>query len=556
MVRIIGRFGRFVCPREGDPRSQKHSTMAICRLQREPGASKGAVGVGGNEARQPVQGFSRARGDKILDFEAILTSRFCSFVSNRRLGFTNLALLKEGKSWRGEEHDIELVWSVKSGKTRVFWNGNNISHYFREEHLFEEVNFSWESGTGERFQILASEKPCIDRPQYELLVDGFSFFSLPKPSQLRLVDNFSAAVSVLSDDDEVQTVGSTDIEPVPENALYDETEADNSDIRLAMAGLSAPSLDPPEKRDSLEDELTSDLFTNSLERLRQRVTAMIPSVDDLVSRAIVNAFSGDRDSSSSFSSCSFESTHPSHIHIEMSAIWDALSLNDSESQADFEEQKQELLQKQIDSIFVHVRQGNLTEDAAVRILCNVATLVGLELKVPARKDTIALRGLGEQTTEDALLLAMGSFGEVSDVAISKGRRFGVCRFRSESSASKAVAAASTGDFLVNGCALGLSLLEHRPKEVRQALSERAPTEPNPNLPMPSLERRKSHQRNTVTIDTSMASGTFLTVPESVEPLVEPDASKSLLQPNVFVNIPATPSSSPLVFDSPIVSPLS
>lgn len=483
----------------------------------------------------------------------------------RRFGFTNLRQLssftdgtKDGRDCRGEEHEIELIWSVKSGKTRVFWNGMNISHYFREEHLFEEVNFSWESRSGERFQIIARAKPCEDHPQYDLLIDGSSFFSLPRPSQLRAVDPYDVAseISVSSfEDNEERTQNSTDVEPTPDHT---ETNPQDVNVRFVMAGMS-PSCEKPEVRDALEDELTSELFTNNLDSLRHRMTTMIPQIEDVVSRAIVNAFSDDPGSSSSMSSCSFDSMKPSPIHIEVNSVRDALSwmeLNfDYAPRPDVEERKRLFLQKQVDMIFMHVRRENLSEDAAVRILCNVATLLGLELAVPLRKDTILIHGTDNHGDEEDMLCAMRLFGEISEAAMSKGRKFGICRFRDEQSVVKVMAASSSGTLLINGEAPIVLRVEYHPPRNLPTTVERAQSDPSPLFTKPNLVRGRSHQRNTITIDAVMNSAPFLTASDVDIPLVCPATSTgmSILQPNVFVNIPARSLSS-RVFDSPEVSP--
>jgi hypothetical protein len=471
---------------------------------------------------------------------------------------TSLKEGKDGRDCRGEEHNIELIWSVKSGKTRVFWNGINISHYFREEQLFEQVNFSWESRSGERFQIIANEKQCEDQPQYDLLIDRSSFFSLPRPSQLRAVRAYDIAseISFSSFEDDDRTQNLTDVEPTTEHT-EDRLGADpqDLDIHLAIADL-APSSEMPEIHDDLEDELTSELFTNNLESLRHRLTTMMPEVEDLVSRAIINAFSEDRDSSSSLSSCSFDSMEYSPIRIEVSSLWDALSwmeLNiDYAPRADAEEQKRLFLQKQVDAIFVHVRHENLTEDAAVRILCNVATLLGMELAVPLRKDTILLREVSRNAEEEEVLCSLRSYGEISEAAMSKGRRFGICRFRDEESVARVMAASSTGTFLIKENAPVISQVECQPMRRLPSSIARARSNPSPMLPMPTLMRRRSHQRNTITIDTAITSAPFMTADEESLILVSSGKSQTL-QPNVFANIPARSSSSP-VFDSPVMSP--
>jgi len=417
--------------------------------------------------------------------------------------------------------------------------------------MFEEVNLSWEARSGERFQIIASEKPQAGHAQYDLRIDGLSFFALPRPSQLRVFkpDDVASEVSLPSMDED-KTESSTDADLRYESA---EVAPQDVDARLATAEL-APPLEKSERHDCLEDELTSQLPINNLDSLRHRVTLMIPAIEDLVSRAIVNAFSEDRDSQSSFSSCSFDSLHPAPIHIEASVIWDTMAWMelhvDYAPRPDVEDRKRLFLQKQVDGIFAYVRQEHLTEDAAVRILCNVATILGMELAVPLRKDTVLLHGLNKFVSEEDVLCSLRMFGEISDAAVSQGRRFGICRFRREESATNILTASSSGSFAINGIAPSVTRVEQHEFIRRQPSAvERAQSDPSPTLPIPEMKRTRSHQRNTITIDTAMSAAPFLTV-EHVAPLVSPDVSKSILHPNVFANIPARTSS--VVFDSPSV----
>jgi hypothetical protein len=469
-----------------------------------------------------------------------------------------LVSFKEGRSGthcRGEEHEIELVWSVNSGKTRVFWNGINISHYFREEQLFEEVNFSWEARCGERFQIIAFEKPRDGVQQYDLLIDGSSFFSLPPPSQLQPVDvtDLASDISALSQEED------TAITTVTENSVEDgDMTTDDLDTLQQMHEHSHSRVDEYGEHDSLrlEDELIHDVFTSKLESVRKRAALIVPVIDDIVSRAVINAFTEDCDSLSRCSSGTFESMKPSSICIEANVVSQALSwmeLNvDYAPRPDVQERKRLFLQKQVDSIFIHVRQGSLSEDAAVRVLSYLATLIGLEVKVPIRKDTILLQGINKYVEVEDVLCSLRTFGEVVDAAVSKARGIGICRFRYEDSAARVLAASATGTFTINGETPAVAYITPQPFRRHPVSMERAQSDPNPLLPAPLLKRTRSHQRNTITIDTAIMTAPFITADPNSNWL-RPGISNKMLEPDVFSDIP-TRSSSPVVFDSPPLLP--
>lgn len=482
----------------------------------------------------------------------ILTS---TLSTSRNFGFTNLSFIREGKenrNCRGEEHEIQLVWSVHSGKTRVYWNGTNISHYFRQDQIFEEVNFSWQARSGETFNIVALEKSPAEGPQYDLLVDGKSFFSFPRISQLRAANSDDVA-------SDISLASSFGGEITSTEAMTE--DADDVFVRYyassdPLARKQTPDINSPSSviRYSLEDELTSELFSNNLESLRNRTTSLIPGVEDIVSRAIINAFSEDRSSSSSFSSCSFESNVICPIHIESNVIWDTLSwLEHNVNYAprpDVEEHKRLFLQKQTDTIFTLVRKESLTEDEAIRILCNIAALLGLEINGSHRRDTILIQRIKNHVDEEDVVCSLGVFGDVVAAHVSRMRKFGICRFRDEASAAKALLACATGTFKMNGESPELSLVCHdATRRPSKASSQASVIEANSSIPQPSLNRRKSHQRNSIIIDTASAIAPFLTTGDSSSSIPSHDHATTLLQPNVFANIQAS-QSSPAVFDSP------
>jgi hypothetical protein len=478
------------------------------------------------------------------------------FLRPRRFGFTNMTAVKggmQGTDCRGEEHVIELVWSVKSGKTKVLWNKNNISHYFREKQEFDKVQFSWESRSRESFQIVAHAKPNSSHPQYDFLIGNTSFFSLPHVSQLRRIDvGGNVASEATGSCGETRMEGSVDHDHhLPQE---EETPLDFS-FRLSMAGFAPPKI--ADTHYDLQDELTAELFTNNLESLRQRVTSLVPETEDMVSRAIINAFSEDLDDSQTSSDCSSscESVYQTTMQIEADAIWETNAWMGSNVEyaprPDVKDQKRIFVQKQIDKVFMHVRHERLTEDAAGRILTSVATLLSMRLSTPVAKDTLVLKDLGRNVQVENLIDSLCVHGEVKEAAVSRGRCFGVCRFSDEQGLSRALEAAENGSMAINGRTPIVSLLEQPVVRERPDIYSRAKSEPNIALKKPSLSRRRSHQRNTITIDTTMPQGPFLCLVNDTS-LVTPEASRTLLRPDFFANIPA--GSSPLVFDAKVVSP--
>lgn len=101
-----------------------------------------------------------------------------------------------------ELHKVELVWSVKSGKTKIVWDGTDITHLFAPgstRDRYETVDVTWKadvvaaqvqgatSATKVQVQIVAHVDSVTDlmrRPQYDLRLDGKSYRSLPTRDEL------------------------------------------------------------------------------------------------------------------------------------------------------------------------------------------------------------------------------------------------------------------------------------------------------------------------------------------------------------------------------------
>ena len=355
-----------------------------------------------------------------------------------------MAAAKEGKTGsecRGEEHEVVLVWSVRKGKTTVFWNKSNISHLFPEEQLRtprDLVEYKWELRSGETVEIQANANPIPGRPQYDLIVGGVSFFSLPHVSELRgfeddvasaltSEDRFAESLTTDSFPGEAKSGASCNPESLP---VTDDLDVPPEDLgfRLSMAGFASSE---KQTRYELQDELTSELNCSTLENLRARITASIPDTEEMVSRAIINAFSDDRDSQTSFdSSSSCESYEQHEVQVEVDAYRETyqwINLNvDYAPRPDVEDQKQAFLQKQMDTIFSHVRHERLTSDAAIRVLVTVAVILGRRINISFPRDTIVMTELEKSVGVEDLIDCMCNYGEVQSVAVSKGNRFGMC----------------------------------------------------------------------------------------------------------------------------------
>ena len=126
---------------------------------------------------------------------------------------------------------------------------------------------------------------------------------------------------------------------------------------------------------------------------------------------------------------------------------------------------------------------------------------------------------------------------------------GLCRFEKPQAVTSAMSAIESGDLLVNGKKPSASLLaQPLLRERPVGLPKRAVSLPSPALAKPTLGRRRSHQRNTVTMDTVLDQTPLMELVTDA-PIVSPEQLRSTLRPNVFTNIPARG-----IFDTNMVSP--
>ena len=114
----------------------------------------------------------------------------------RRFGFSNKEALDSGETGtacRGEEHDVTLIWSVTSGKRLIFSDGQELHYSTNRSGVFE---YSWTMRGNHIIKVVAHATPSMSgNPgfrQYDLFVDGLSFFNFPKVFELGLKGNIHA----------------------------------------------------------------------------------------------------------------------------------------------------------------------------------------------------------------------------------------------------------------------------------------------------------------------------------------------------------------------------
>jgi hypothetical protein len=188
-----------------------------------------------------------------LSFSQQPTASYC-----RKFGFTNLISLREGQVQRdcdGEDHKIELYWSIRSGKAKVVWNGVDMSNHMIEKNHFGSVHFGWEIMSGTIFHIAAYDSRRHLGWQYNLFINGKSFFALPELAQLRATgsDDVSSEIS-LSD---TSSSGDLTSSEVLTEDMQDEPDDDQSTEGFAeyMQKLDDSSHVSLDRTDNDDDDL-------------------------------------------------------------------------------------------------------------------------------------------------------------------------------------------------------------------------------------------------------------------------------------------------------------
>ena len=421
---------------------------------------------------------------------------------NRAFGFTNIGEAQNGNigsECRGEEHEVELVWSLKSSKIRVYWNKRNISNLIHQDVRSHTVNISWHTYTGELLQVVAHAEATPGATQYDLLVDGVSFYRMPSilevGQQNPVVEasessDLSDETNSILDEQEYRIrptivhshqsehLGSSGSELDSLQSLADRHPGDGMGYRLSMVGLSNGLAEV--------DELHSEVYSPMLESLRQRIVECLPQLEGMVSRSIIHTFFPDYVSQQSLdllSSKSVSSEERDPQQIEVDALCEAYEwkrrdkstdgvlttplerpfpisiphrtrsapATTSRTLVDPNDSELDYMQKLIDFIFIKVRNEDVSSDEGARILLGVAAVLRLDFASPLPMDTVILDNLDASISVDDLGAALGKYGDMEAVALSSRRpSFGFCRFMSEEGFRRFLDANDTGSLVLSG----------------------------------------------------------------------------------------------------------
>jgi hypothetical protein len=321
------------------------------------------------------------------------------------------------------------VWSVKSGKSKLVWNGQDISRLFRETRRQKPppscLEFAWETSRGDNFKAVANLNSPGQMNQYDFLINDESFFSMPakekavgervEAAEREMSPEFSVNSEIFTN--RVERAISGDLTGSCGDDLSGDGMADPSaHSRLASAGFSYNF--------DMEDELRSDLYSVTLDVLRDVVSSFVPETEEMMSRAIINAFSEDHDSDTSGDSLSLHSDrHLDPAEVEADVLGETFEWlkwsRDFISAFDMHDRKLEFMQKHVEQMVAHVRHERLEPTPASLIMHRVAAVLKLEVTREPNWDTVMFSKLNSLTTSEDIIDAMRQYGDVTEAAVSR-----------------------------------------------------------------------------------------------------------------------------------------
>mmetsp|Transcript_11964 Transcript_11964/g.25834 ORF Transcript_11964/g.25834 Transcript_11964/m.25834 type:complete len:519 (+) Transcript_11964:139-1695(+) len=142
-----------------------------------------------------------------VDYSAVNCGRIVA-ASKRHIqfkyGYTNMDALSSGKTGqdcRGSEHDISVTWSLSSGKQAISYDHQDVL-FDVGDSTQTKLSHTWKDALGHTVEVKihavnmsAKSNPDPEWKQYDLIVDGVSFFSMPKIFEIGVFPKDNAAAT-------------------------------------------------------------------------------------------------------------------------------------------------------------------------------------------------------------------------------------------------------------------------------------------------------------------------------------------------------------------------
>lgn len=187
-----------------------------------------------------------------IDFTAVASGKRVATSKRRirwRFGLSNQVALDAGESGtacRGEEHDVTVVWSVTSGKRLILADGQEVHYSTTRSSIFE---FSWTMRGNHVLKVVCNAAPPISGKgparQYDLSVDGMSFFTMPKVYELGIRGSISSRAPVSGP----VPSGRYSNQPSSRQVHYDQNKQQNRQQNRQQYNSNAPTSQEQENED-------------------------------------------------------------------------------------------------------------------------------------------------------------------------------------------------------------------------------------------------------------------------------------------------------------------
>jgi hypothetical protein len=281
------------------------------------------------------------------------------------------------------------------------------------------------------FQIEAhAMSPGNGRQQYELLIGGRSFFSLPSASEflaMRRAESSDVRVTPVRTPTRLEMLPSPIDEPPRPKMQEEETFPEEPKEFHQRHDLCSSC-----SEENLEDALRSHLYSSSLDALRGEMTSAVPELEEIMSRAIVYAYSEDHDS---LGSCSFANDSYGSFatqdeldpaETEADALFEAYDWMKwttlHEAATDIYDLKLDFMRSQVETIVAHARHERLSPHVASSIMIGIAAILNLKLARRMQRSTIILAGMRSDVTTQDVYRALKIFGQIETVCTAMGER--------------------------------------------------------------------------------------------------------------------------------------
>lgn len=200
------------------------------------------------------------------------------------------------------------------------------------------------------------------------------------------------------------------------------------------------------------DELLSS-HDSLIDIVRQDVESTVPGTEMMMSRAIICAFSEDRDLSEILPTASTkERAKQDPLVYEADCIYAAnewMKWNAQSSAHDTIDRKCSFLQTQINRMVASVRHNLISPVAASQAIHSVAAVLDMDLAVPLPRNTVVLFGLRKDVKREHVINALKMYGKMDGVAVASGNKgFAVCRFRGTQASNRALGASFRDEIII------------------------------------------------------------------------------------------------------------